>query len=78
MQMSDEKACLDSLVWRIMAVDAWQYFPSGDDQYLRFELRNEEDMTSLEVVLPWTGKLTELMAELEAEVRKRIVQRLGM
>ena len=76
--MSDEKSFPDNLKWRVVAVDAWQYYQPSDDQYLRFELRNEEDMTSLEVVLPWTGKLTELMAELEAEVRKRIVQRLCM
>lgn len=58
--------------WRIKMINTHQYAPPGDDMYLGFELRNDRGLTSLEVQLPWTGRLIDLMSELESEVRQRI------
>ena len=65
------------LTWRIRTIDTHQYAPIGDDLFIRFELRNDRDLTSLQVELPWTGRLIDLMNGLEVEVRKRIAFYLG-
>ena len=66
------------MLWRIQLIDTYQYNSPSDDLYLRFELRNERNLTSMEVTLPWVGPLVDLMDALEREVREGIKQYLDI
>ena len=66
----------DCLLWRITAIDTHQYCLPSDNQYIRFELRNESDLTNMEVTLLWSGAFIDLIDALETEVHKRIKRRL--